>query len=223
MPSCIVSNNNSLYLYYTGWAQRMDVPYHNSIGLAISNDNGQTFNKFSDGPIITSNSHDHYFVGTPFVMKINDKWFCWYYSCTGWFNINSRLEPKYLIKYATSSDGIHWDTNSDICIDFDIKGEGGLCSPSIVNENGTYKMWFSKRSISDYRESADNSYRIGYAESKNGIVWDRKDCESGISISKEGWDSQMICYASILEYGNKKYMFYCGNNFGQSGIGLAVW
>lgn len=222
MPSSIIEYNSVIYLYYTGWSQREDVPYHNSIGLAISYDQGVTFNKYSDGPIITSSINDPYFVGTPFVMRKDDQWICWYYSSVGWFSLDSKLEPKYLIKYATSNDGINWNTNKEICINFKNKAEGGICCPSVIEEDGIYKMWFSKRAIFNYRELKDSSYRIGYAESGDGILWQRKDQESGINISKDGWDSQMICYSSILKYNDKKYMFYCGNNFGESGIGLAI-
>ena len=50
MGSCMVNHMGKKYLYYIGWNQRSTIPYHNSIGLAISEDDGKTFKKISAGP-----------------------------------------------------------------------------------------------------------------------------------------------------------------------------
>jgi hypothetical protein len=222
MPSSVIVKDDAVYMYYTGWSRRTDVPYHNAIGLAISYDFGLSFEKYCDGPLIGSSIFNPYFVGTPFVIKEEDDWVCWYYSCVGWFSKDGCTEPRYNIKNATSKDGILWNLNKDVSIDFSSDYEGGLCSPSIIKEDGIYKMWYSKRNTFNYRESLKDSYRIGYAESKDKFLWHRKDKYSGIDVSNSGWDSKMICYSSVIKYKNKKYMFYCGNDFGTTGIGLAI-
>ena len=74
-------------------------------------------------------------------------------------------------------------------------------------------MWFG------YKK---DHYRIGYAESTDGIQWDRKDNEVNIDVSDSGFDSIMMEYASIIKHKNKYIMFYNGNNYGFDGIGLAV-
>ena len=63
---------------------------------------------------------------------------------------------------------------------------------------------------------------MGYAESQDGITWVRKDELVGIDISKNGWDSEMIEYPNVITYSGKQYMFYNGNDYGATGIGLAV-
>lgn len=40
MFSSIVDVGNKIYMYYTGWNEMKSVRYHNSIGLAISEDGG---------------------------------------------------------------------------------------------------------------------------------------------------------------------------------------
>ena len=52
MPSWILNHDGKKYLYYIGWTVRTTIPYHNSIGLAISTDGGRTFERFSEGPLI---------------------------------------------------------------------------------------------------------------------------------------------------------------------------
>ena len=37
-----------------------------------------------------------------------------------------------------------------------------------------------------------------------------------------GWDSTMICYAHQFRHDGKLYALYNGNNYGETGIGLAV-
>ena len=101
--------------------------------------------------------------------------------------------------------------------------EAGLCQPTVVTEGSKYKMWFSHRGLSGYRSNRSSSYDIGYAESTDGVTWRRDDKLSGIKKSEDGWDSQMICYPCVIRYDDLKYMFYNGNNFGGSGIGLAKW
>ena len=74
-------------------------------------------------------------------------------------------------------------------------------------------MWFSYK--------VDN-YLIGYAESQNGIDWHRQENTSVINLSENGFDNEMIEYASVVKYENKYYMFYNGNNYGETGIGYAL-
>ncbi len=61
-------------------------------------------------------------------------------------------------------------------------------------------MWYSYRGGVDYRTSLKTSYRIGYAQSEDGISWTRMDECAGIDVSAEGWDSEMIEYPHIIQY-----------------------
>jgi hypothetical protein len=65
-------------------------------------------------------------------------------------------------------------------------------------------------------------YRIGYAESDDGINWQRKDDKVGIDVSDEGWDSEMVAYPYVFEHDGEKYMLYNGNGYGETGFGYAV-
>lgn len=222
MPSSIVDVGAIKYLYYIGWTTRGTVPFQNAVGLAISEDGGKTFNKFSEGPIITINHKEPYFSGTSFVMFEDDIFRMWYLSCIKWENFDGKYEPIYNIKYAESIDGVEWKQTGKVAIELN-EDEGGVVSAAVIKENGKYKMWFGKRKKSDYRLNIENSYRIGYAESVNGIDWIRKDSEAGIDISKEGWDSEMISYPYVFKKDNNLVMFYNGNGFGKTGFGYAVW
>jgi len=223
MASWLLNFKEKKYLYYIGWMERKSiVPYHNSIGLAISNDGGKTYKKISEGPLFSSTINEPFFTGTSCVIVDNNKFKNWYLSCTGWINIKSIYEPLYHIKYAESKDGIQWVRKGEVAIDYKGINEGGIVKASVLREQNIYKMWYAYRNRSNFRNNIADSYRIGYAESSDGIKWIRKDHKAGISVSEKGWDSKMISYPHVVEYNGEKIMFYNGNGFGKSGFGYAV-
>ena len=38
---------------------------------------------------------------------------------------------------------------------------------------------------------------------------------------KLSWDDKMVAYPHVFSVKNKKYMLYCGNDFGKAGFGVA--
>lgn len=221
MPSWAIEHQGLLYLYYIGWNVRNTVPYYNSVGLAVSNDIGRSFKRFSEGPLWDRNYKEPYFSASTCVIKENGIWKVWYLSCTEYRDINGHTEPRYHIKYAESEDGINWERLGHIAIDYKSENEAGIVKATVFKENRRYKMLFSYRNFDNYRTDINNSYKIGYAESADGITWDRKDEESGISPSASGWDSEMLCYPHTITVKEKLFLFYNGNGFGQSGFGYA--
>lgn len=222
MPSSIINVGKKKYLYYIGWTTRQTVPYQNAIGLAVSEDGGITFSKISEGPIISVNNIEPYFSGTSYVMFDSGVYKMWYLSCIKWEVFEGKPEPIYNIKYAESIDGICWNQTGKVAIQLN-DDEGGLVSASVIKRDGIYKMWFGKRKKSDYRTNTENTYRIGYAESIDGINWVRKDDCAGIDIATDGWDSEMISYPYVFKNDNDLVMLYNGNGFGKTGFGYAVW
>ena len=211
------------YLYYIGWTVRNTVPYHNSIGLALSEDGGRSFRKYASGPLFSPTPEEPYFTGTACVILDDGVWKNWYLSCTHWAPIKGRMEPFYHIKYAESDDGVHWRREGRVAIDFKNAEEGGIVKASVIRENGVYKMWYAFRNGADYRENPANSYRIGYAESDDGLDWRRLDERVGLDVSENGWDAQMLAYPHVIDSAGQRYLFYNGNGFGRSGIGYAQW
>lgn len=219
-PMCLVENNGLLYLYYMGLSPGITVPTRNNSGLAVSDNGGLSFKRAFDGPILDRNLLEPHSALTPWVLKSSDKWHCWYSSVTEWVEIDGRLEALFEIKYACSNDGIDWIRNNHTCIVPRDRLEVA-CKPNVIKCGDVYCMWFSVRSAQDFREGK-NKYRIGYAESRDGLVWVRDDSKAGISPSKTGWDSEMICFSGVSEYKGNWYLFYSGNGFGKCGFGYAT-
>lgn len=216
MPSCIVNHGSKQYMYYTGWTQMRTTPFAFFIGLALSKDGGKTFARFSKAPVLGRNINDPYLTASPWVIIESGVWRMWYVSGTGWEIESDSSTPKhyYHIKYTESKDGVNWDTEGLVCIDYN-KDEYAIARPVVYKEDGIYKMWYCYR-------GGVNAYRAGYAESKDGIHWERKDSEVGIDVSPSGWDSEMICYPCVFEHKGGKYMLYNGNGYGETGLGYAI-
>jgi hypothetical protein len=223
MPSCIVNHKNLKYMYYIGWNVRSTIPFHNSVGLAISKDGGDSWNRYSDGPLWDRDTIEPFFSGTSYVLIDEDgNWHNWYLSCTEWRQVRNTMEPRYNIKYATSHNGVNWHRSGQVAIDYKSDDEAGLVSATVIKSSGKFHMWFAYRNIDGYRTDTAQSYRIGYATSDNGKNWQRKDNSSGISVSDTGWDSDMVCYPHVVKVGAKFLMLYNGNGFGGSGFGFAT-
>ena len=192
-----------------------------SIGLAISDDGGRQYQRFSQGPLLDRSHDEPYFNTAPYVLLDEGIWKMWYVSCTGWTIVNKWPEPFYDIKHATSMDGIHWRRTGKTCIGYD-DFTHAIGKPCVYKEGGLYKMIYSYRNSIDYRTDPKRSYRLGYAESSDGVQWHRKDNELGIEFSREGWDSNMNEYSTTYIYNGKRYLVYNGSGFGESGFGYAL-
>src|SRR5688572_16744210 len=145
MPVAIVDHDKKKYLYYAGWSLKKNVPYENAIGLALSVDGGKTFDKYAQGPLFGICPQDPYFTGTANVLVENGRWKIWYQSCTRWEIIEGVPEPFYHLKYAESTDGIRWQREGVVAIDYQDVAEGGICSASVLKEADVYRMWYSYR------------------------------------------------------------------------------
>ena len=217
MGSCLIDIDQKKFMYYIGWNLSTTVPFRNSIGLAISNDKGETYEKFSDGPIIDRNVVDNYFTASNCVLFDEGLFRMWYQSCIGWEFGEGNPKHKYHIKYAESNDGVSWNRSGTVAINFKNEYEYAISVPRVIRDIDLYRMWYSYRA--GYKIP---SYRIGYAESIDGMNWIRKDEKVGINVSHSGWDSEMIEYPYIFDHKDERYMLYNGNGYGRTGFGLAI-
>ncbi len=219
MPAYAMHNGDNIWLYYSGWNQKIRTPYHNSTGIAVSK-NGADFKRLYLGPIMDRTKEEPYLAVTPCIIQDGELWKMWYISGLKWVEIAGKYEPVYTIKYAESIDGIDWKRFPELPIKHHSEDEV-FSHPSVVKISNRYHMWLCYRKIYDYRDGT-NSYQIGYAHSDDGKNWLRNDELSGIEKSQEGWDSKMICYPYVIKIHSEYYMFYNGNYFGSTGFGLSI-
>lgn len=220
-PCFFLEHKGQIMFYYQGWTRLKSVPYITSLGLAISNDGGNSFKKYASGPIFSRRPNEPFLENGFFAIKQNEVFYMWYATCKEWLDVNGKLEPVYNIVQARSTDGIEWERNGEEIFQprFEKEASGRPC---VIEIDGVYHMWFCYRDVLDFRNGRNGAYRIGYASSYDLRTWTRNDDLAGIDVSEEGWDSEMIAYPFVYRNGNQLYLFYNGNEFGKSGFGYAV-
>lgn len=214
--STVQPEPNTLFMYYAGFEICTHIRYRIFSGLAVSKDGGMTFTRHSRTPILDRTSKELFFRGGPFAMFDEGVFKLWYVAGSEWTSLNGKPMPIYNLRYQESKDGIHW-------------AESGKLSMAITgeDEHGFGRPWVVKRGPNDYqlfysiRRRSLAAYRLGYAESTDGINWVRKDEEMGLDVSLGGFDSDAIMYSAVISVGDKTYCFYNGNNFGGQGFGVA--
>lgn len=212
LASWIVNYEGKKYLYYIGYNIGVTVIFRNYIGLAIAESPGEPFRRVSRAGIIDRSDIDPFLAVTPCVLVENGTWRMWYTTGTRWIMEDGKPKHYYHIKYAESTDGINWRRSGQVCIDFKGPDEYAVARPSVIKEGGRYRMWFCCRGT---------KYRLGYAESEDGLNWIRDDERAGMTVSDSGWDCEMVCYPYVFSHRGRTYMLYNGNSYGKTGFGLA--
>jgi len=216
-PSSIIEHNGQYYLYYIGWTQGVEAPlFYASIGLAISHD-GLHFERYSQAPIMERSEYDPCLVTSPNVYQDTNGWRMNYVSGIKWERDpeTQKLKSFYHLKSAHADDPVNWVREGHISIDFK-EGETNIARPSVLKFSDTdYRMWYS------YVHSQSGKYLMGYAHSNDGLAWTRDDENIGIGLDNEYCQS-MICYPFVFKMGDRLFMLYNGDNYGQKGFGIAV-
>ncbi len=224
-PMNVLRHGGRIYAYTCGWNRRVSVSVDTSIGLAFSDDEGVTFSKTGDGPIVTASLHEPFLVGDAFVQVHGGTFHMWYIFGTEWKKFDGDAPPDriYKIGHATSADGISWTKEEGRKIVADsLNADESQALPTVVRHAGRYHMLFCYRQSSDFRKNKARGYRLGYACSDDLSTWTRDDANVGIDVTEGGWDSDMMCYPHLFECDGKVYLLYNGNEFGRLGFGIAV-
>jgi hypothetical protein len=204
----LVAVGSQRHLYYMGWHLASDVPWRNTIGLAIAGGDDQPFRRVPDNPVMGLDDADPHTLSYPWVLHEGGRFRMWYGSNTHWGSEPRDL--RHVIKYAESVDGRRWDRRG-VALDL-TPDEHALSRPCVVHDADGYRMWFSTRG---------DAYRIRCAASVDGLVWERTD-EAKLDESAGGWDAEMVEYPCVFDHAGARYLLYCGNAFGRTGFGLAV-
>ncbi|HKO63226.1 MAG TPA: hypothetical protein VJV03_18835 [Pyrinomonadaceae bacterium] len=216
LPTSVLKVNGTIFMYYVGYQLGMKVRYFQFEGLATSADGGNTFQRRLKVPVIDRSDDEMLNRTSAFIRQRDDGSFeMWYVGGSDWTTVHGKSLPMYNIRYLTSLDGIEWGPKGRVCIELKDEDEHALGRPYVIEDGGIQKMFFARRTRS-------KDYRLGYAESEDGLNWTRKDDQVGIDVSDSGWDSEMISYPSVVKYKDKVYLFYNGNNLGATGFGFAT-
>lgn len=223
-PISPVLRGQEIWAYTCGWSRRVSVSVETSIGLAVSTNQGSSFVKSGNGPIMSSSLHEPFLVGDAFVRQFGEVFHMWYIYGSRWTHFPGEAAPDrvYKIAHATSADGIDWTRESVPVVPDMLNQDECQALPSVIAMGGKYHMIFCYRHATGFRQVKGRGYRLGYASSTDLVTWTRDDSLVGIDLSPVGWDSDMMCYPNLFECDGRVYLLYNGNEFGKMGFGLAV-
>lgn len=217
VPSAVIEREGKVYLYYAGYQLGTKTRFSVFCGLAISEDGGESFVRYSQAPILDRSDQELFFRVIHSILLEDGVYKIWYGAGSQWIIEAGRSFPVYDIRYQESVDGINFKPVGRICLRLSNPKEHRLGRPYVVKDHilNRYRMFYGVGTI-------EETYRLGYAESEDGITWRRKDSEIGLTVTPNSWDSDMIGYPSFLSCESRAYLFYNGNNMGKDGFGYAV-
>jgi hypothetical protein len=202
------------YMLFMGWQRPSDGHWRGDIGrLNLNSDFSLTL--FDNDPLLGTSAKDPISLSYPWVIDDGAQGYkMWYGSTLKWESDGQ--EMVHVLNLATSHDGHHW-TRQGLSVPYDLGRAQAFSRPTVHKDSsGNMEMWFS------YRGALGQSYRIGHAFTDERGSWQLDIGEVGIDVSSAGWDSEMIEYPFVLDHDSQRYMFYNGNDYGRSGIGLAL-
>jgi len=219
-PVSVIQKEKNYWCYYAGWTRCESVPFNVAIGVGVSKDGGNTFQKLGEGPVLSYSPDEPFVISGPKIRCFNGRYYLFYIAGKKWVKVNNFPEPVYTIRMAISDDGLNWTKIGKELIPPKIEENEAQASPDVFYKDGKYHMFYSYRRSFQYR-GKEGSYRIGYASSDDLINWKREDHKAGIDISESGFDNEMVAYPHVFELDEKIYMMYLGNQVGRFGFGLA--
>lgn len=206
----------------SGWTRRQSVSVDSALGLAESEDGGETFHRIGDGPVLAASLNEPYLIADGFIVRQDEnKYLMYYIFGTGWAEYEESDQPErtYKIAVAESENLIDWKRNGIPVIKHKFEMEAQAL-PTVVRgeKDRMWHMLFCYRHTVGFRDSSSRGYRIGYAGSEDMRNWKRDDTK--IKIPVEDWNREMQCYPSLFKMDGCIYMLYNGNHFGRNGFGL---
>lgn len=207
---------NQIRIYYIGFQKPEKVKFLAFSGLLVSDDNGDTFRRYQEFPVIDRANNSIFFRAIHSVLYEDGIFKVWYSAGSTWKNISGIDYPVYSIYYTESIDGIIFSIVDDCLCLSPQNSEYRIGAPRIYKTNNLYQMFYTY-------DTLKKEYRVGYAESIDGKNWTRKDNPFPLNETLESFDNNMQCYPDIHFADGKSFVFYNGNDMGKTGLLVAIY
>ncbi len=189
--------NGTYHIWYSARDFKSD-----SIAYANSS-NGINFNKYESNPVLSRGEEgewDGFSINRPSVVFQNGMYKMLY---TGFKQNGSGTESN--IGYAESVDGSHWtkySQNPVLKVSQAWERTNIQCPNVIYDENEKiFKIWYSG---GEFLEPD----MIGYAYSKDGLIWTKYSGNPIFTPSRNWWESKKIGSFQVIKVNNTYYSFY---------------
>ena len=177
-PLNVMRHGDLVYGYTCGWSRRVSVSVDTAIGLAISRDDGLSFDRIGRLARSWPPLREPCLVGDAFVKVIEGVFHMWYIFGTGWKVYSPAPRPIALTRSdtrspPTASPGPRRKRRQIIA---DRLGEAeSQALPTVIKIDDHWHMFFCYRESFDFRKNSVRGYRIGHACSDDLQTWVRDD------------------------------------------------
>jgi hypothetical protein len=213
VPAEVLRHAGRIYLYYEGYQLGVNVKFTSFSGLAVSDDDGDTFKRLSSVPVMDRVESESLIRVVGSVLVESDCWRTWYTAGSTFQEAHGDHRPCYDMRYLSSSTGHDYRGLGRICLEPRPPFEYRLGRPHVRRVGKHYWMLFS---AADRR----TGYRLGFARSVDGVTWTRKDESLEIFPSGDEWDREMQAYPFLFQIGPRILVVYNGNGYGKTGFGI---
>ena len=219
------------HLYYTGNdGGKLGLQSFPGVGLAISKD-GLQFQRFCADPIITGDQTSEFpqnrgIAGGGTIVEDrlpngSVQYRLYYTLAVGIKSADVRIDQEKHCAVCHSHDGVHWfDHRLIMSPRPDVKNEDiAVAAPFVWRDGELYRMLYCGIG------TRWGYYSISEAVSEDGYGWYRREGDENLSLepgASGSWESKMVEYPSVIAENGRLRLFYCGNNYGSTGIGTAV-
>jgi hypothetical protein len=212
----LIRVGDEVRMYYVGFQLAIKTKFLAFGGVAISKDNGNSFKRYTNAPIIDRDSSGLFIRAIHGILKTNDSKFqAWFSEGAGWEIINQKPYPQYSIATISSPDGLTFPPDKGTKIEIERAGEYRIGRSRVFSFNkDDHIMTFTYG-------KANGEYASGYASSSDLKDWVRRD-DWGLNPGPDEFDSFHLAYPALIKTTDGTILcFYNGNDMGIGGIGVA--
>lgn len=213
VPCAVFRNGDEIWMYYAGYQLSIKVRFLVLGGLAISKDNGETFERLSPVPVLERTNDESLFRVVHSVIKIENNLRVWYGGGSHFIKGEIKSYPVYDIRTMESIDGIHFPERGEVVIS-NADDEYRVGRPFVTYLNDRYYMFYGASTVA-------SPYRLRFAVSNDLRLWEIQNTDFGLSYAEGDFDSEMSAYPAVVNIDGVIWLFYNGNNYGYYGVGLA--
>lgn len=184
------------------------------VGMATSTD-GINWQKSNTNPVLdigAPGQFDSEHVYNPMVVYYDNLYWMWYAGNNG---------NSWQIGLATSKDGVQWNKHpNNPVLTVGLKGKWDdkhLTAPFVIRDGAVFKMWYRGESTQFPGKGS-----TGYAESPDGVNWERYSGNPVFTPAASGWDSRSLTISPIIKRDGKYEGWYGGSDGSTSQIGYAT-
>jgi hypothetical protein len=228
---CVHRINGRWHLYYTGRSAdtAAGLQAFRGIGLAVSSDLTH-WEKTASEPILEGDGFEQWpdnrgIAGGGRILDVPQPdgralYRMYYTLSTGTPSPDLRVDQSKRAVVAHSWNGLDW---FDKRVVLEPRSDADYEDVATIALN-VWKTNIGFRALYSAIGTRFRAYAICEARSRDGLVWDRGAPGDNLALppSGDGWESQMTAYPNVVHEPGRLRLFYCGNNFGATGIGTAT-